>query len=218
MAQFPTKLSSIREQRTSQTTALLNLLQVKCAIAKSELLYEKRHNILLVLGSTTSSGVSPDCFTITKDPSTGAFSLQRTLCNFKAFFICQMCKSDDLKWIEIVIRVIFFWIGQSLAQGLQQYLPSPVAVLPLSQSAGPNDVGPLKLSTTQEAIAYDTLYSPAGFLGSAMFTKELNHMSYVSVNTTTGMAIQTSLQMTLMGWIRTDNTFGGTFLVAKQNL
>lgn len=104
-------------------------------------------------------------------------------------------------------------LGQSLAFEQQPFIPSPAVVLPLSKSIGPNDLGPYKLTTSQSAIAYDNLYTPAGFIGSAMITKELNHKSFISVNPDVKMGIQSSLQLTLMGWIRKNGSPGGTVLV-----
>lgn len=183
-------------------------------------MFEWDINVSYYPGSPSGSGISPDCFTMSKDPS-GAFytpSLQRTMCNTQHFFMCQLSKSFLFpSWVKTSWKRFHFILGQSLAQNLQPYLSTPVVVLPLSQSSGPNDVGDLKLSTTQTAIAYDTLYSPAGFIGSAMFTSELNQMSNILVNTSMKIGIQTSLQMTLMGWIRPDKLQSGTVLVIANS-
>jgi hypothetical protein len=107
----------------------------------------------------------------------------------------------------------FSFSEQSLAPTFQPYLPSPAGLWPLSSATGPNDVTINKIPGNESWIAYDPLYTPAGMLGSPMFTKELNHLSFIQLFPSSKLTSPPSKQLTIMGWMRPDAANEGTVLV-----
>jgi hypothetical protein len=85
----------------------------------------------------------------------------------------------------------------------------------LSTATGPADITINKIPGNESWIAYDPLYTPAGMLGSPMFTRELNHLSFIQIFP--GSKITTppvSKQLSILGWIRPDVTAEGTVFVS----
>ena len=103
---------------------------------------------------------------------------------------------------------------QTLAKQFQPYLPSPAGIWPLSKTLGPIDVSTNKIPTNESWTAYDSLFTPAGIMGSPMFTKELNHESFIQIFPGSKLAIPDPKQVTIMGWIRPDAINEGTFIVS----
>jgi len=54
----------------------------------------------------------------------------------------------------------------------------------------------------------------AGMLGSPMFTKELNHLSFIQLFPSSKLSSPPSKQLTIMGWLRPDAANEGTVLVS----
>jgi len=72
----------------------------------------------------------------------------------------------------------------------------------------------MKLTPGNESwIAYDPLYTAAGLLGSPMFTKELQHKSFIQIFPSSKLTSPTSKQISILGWIRPDALNEGTVLV-----
>jgi hypothetical protein len=57
-----------------------------------------------------------------------------------------------------------------------------------------------------------------GLLGSPMFTKALNHQSFIQIFPSSKLTSPLLKQITILGWIRPDSTDEGTVLVIKNNL
>jgi hypothetical protein len=55
-----------------------------------------------------------------------------------------------------------------------------------------------------------------GLLGSPMFTKALNHQSFIQIFPSSKLASPSLKQITILGWIRPDSTDEGTILVMKK--
>jgi hypothetical protein len=100
-----------------------------------------------------------------------------------------------------------------LASFLQPYLPSPVGLWPLSKAVGPADISASNIPGNESWVAYDPLYTSAGLIGSPMFTKELQHKSFIQIFPSSKLSTPTSKQITILGWIRPDALNEGTVLV-----
>ena len=82
----------------------------------------------------------------------------------------------------------------------------------MSKTLGPADVIN-KIPGNESWTAYDPLYTPAGMLGSPMFTKELNHLSFIQTFPATKVQIPEPKQISILAWIRPDAPNEGTLLV-----
>ena len=98
----------------------------------------------------------------------------------------------------------------------QPFLPAPVGLWPLSKALGPADVTANKIASNESWIAYDPLHTPAGLLGSPMFTKELNHKSFIQISPSSKVTAPASKQISILGWIRPDAADEGTVLVIDR--
>ena len=112
-----------------------------------------------------------------------------------------------------LFNLCFHFSEQSLSQIYQPLLPAPVGLWPLSKALGPVDVTTNKIPSNESWIAYDPLYTPAGLLGSPLFTKELNDLSFIQIFPSSKMASPASKQISILGWIRPDAVDEGTVLV-----
>ena len=95
-------------------------------------------------------------------------------------FLIGSSRSKTLK-TYVGLNQYCFFPEQSLAQNLQPVVPAPAGIWPLSKALGPTDVSSNKIPGNESWIAYDPLYVPSGITGSPMFTKELNHGSFIQL-------------------------------------
>ena len=73
-----------------------------------------------------------------------------------------------------------------------------------------------KLATkVHQIFCYSNIFA-AGMIGSPMFTKELNHQSFIQVFPYSKLSSPSLKQMTIMGWMRPDAIDEGNVLVSKM--
>ena len=86
----------------------------------------------------------------------------------------------------------------------------------MSKDLGSTDISGNKIPGNESWIAYDPLYTPAGLIGSPMFTKEMNGLSFIQLFPSSKLVTPSPKQLTILGWIRPDAVNEGTVLVTIQ--